>query len=105
MLEACYLLTGADSRETSGVGQVLPILGWLTLYEATLIGFGGFLLRRGLTRDARLLLVIETVFIADFTNLTAETVAFSPHWGRVTAALLLLAGGKILFACAAYRRR
>jgi len=105
MLEACYLLTGADSRATSGLGQVLPILAWLTLYEATLIGFGGFLMRRGLGRDARMLLVIEAIFIADFTNLTAETVAFSDQWGRVTIGLLLLAAGKVALACAAYRLR
>jgi hypothetical protein len=102
MLVGCYLLSGAESKDTQGLANTLPVLAWLTAYEAALIGLGGFLARRGLLRDGSTLLVLAAVFMADFTNLSAETIAWSRHWTVATAGLLLLAAGKVAFACAAY---
>jgi len=105
MLVGCYLLSGAEAKDTQGLANTLPILAWLTAYEAALIGLGGFLARRGLARDGRTLLVLVAVLMADFTNLSAETIAWSGHWMLAATGLLCLAAGKIAFACAAYHVR
>ncbi len=91
MLTASYLLSGASSEAPHDVWHLLPILGSLNLYELLLVGLGVFLCRRGLVRDGGLLLVLEGVFLADLTHLSAETVTRSGALWPLAAALLLAA--------------
>jgi hypothetical protein len=98
MLVGCYLLTGAASREGGGrLAHVLPILGWLNVYECALIGLSAILVRRGIVRDAWTLLAVETFFLADATNVVAETITASQtRWAATTLALGVLTLAKIV---------
>jgi hypothetical protein len=96
MLAGCYLVSGASSEAPRDVWHLLPILGWLNLYELLLIGVAAFLSARGLVRDGRLLLVLEAMFMADAAHLTGEAVTASgEHWVATAGGLALLLTGKV----------
>jgi hypothetical protein len=96
MLAGCYLWTGADSEAPREVLRLLPILGWLTLYELIVIGLAAFLYRSGLANDSRCLLFVEAIFLADATHLTAEAVSWSrAAWPLATLAFAALTAGKL----------
>jgi hypothetical protein len=71
LLSAMCMLAGLfslnDSLDWSPLPMfnVLMLIVMLNLYELLLIGFGIFLHRRGLARDATTLLVLEAFFLVD----------------------------------------
>src|SRR5215211_2255428 len=78
LLSACCMLFGVfamnDSLDWSPISmaKLLTMIVTLNLYEAMLIGLAVFLLRRGIRRDAMILLVIEAFFLADVGFLNME---------------------------------
>jgi hypothetical protein len=99
MLVGCYLVSGASKTDARDVLRLLPLLGWLNLYEILLIGLGVVFNARGQLRDSRLLLVLEAVFLADAAHVSGELVTGSQErWIWAAVGLLLLAAGKIAAA-------
>jgi hypothetical protein len=97
LLSACCMLFGVfamnDSLDWSPIPlhQLLTMIVTLNVYEAMLIGLAGFLLRRGITRDAVILLIIEAFFLADVGFLNMEVVSRDPHVGLIVNAFALAA--------------
>src|SRR5687767_13842328 len=95
LLSACCMLFGVfamnDSLDWSPIPlhQLLTMIVTLNVYEAMLIGLAGFLLRRGITRDAIILLIIEAFFLADVGFLNMEVVSRDPHVGLIVNAFAL----------------
>src|SRR5687768_11000596 len=95
LLSACCMLFGVfamnDSLDWSPIpmSQLLTMILTLNVYEAMLIGLACFLLRRGIKRDAMILLVIEAFFLADVGFLNMEVFARSPWIGLVVNTLVL----------------
>jgi hypothetical protein len=105
MLLGCYLLNDAGSDKSRSVSHLLPLLGCLTVYEIALIAVAAFLIaRRALGRDGKLLLLIEAVFLVDFTQVSSEMVTTavaawrSWTWLFLAASLLLLGIAKLALA-------
>ena len=97
LLSACCMLFGVfamnDSLDWSPISmaKLLTMIVTLNLYEAMLIGLAVFLLRRGIRRDAMILLVIEAFFLADVGFLNMEVFARSPWVGLVVNTFVLAA--------------
>jgi hypothetical protein len=93
MLLGCFLLSRALAPEPGHAGKLVLLIGVLNLYEALLIGLALFLIvGRGLVRDGRSLLVLESVFLVDATFLGSELYASDLGIGA------LVAGGLFLLA-------
>ena len=97
LLSACCMLFGVfamnDSLDWSPIpmSQLLTMIVTLNVYEAMLIGLAIFLLRRGIKRDAMILLIIEAFFLADVGFLNMEVFARSPWIGLVVNTFVLAA--------------
>jgi hypothetical protein len=97
LLSACCMLFGVfamnDSLDWSPIsmGKLLTMIVTLNVYEAMLIGLATFLLRRGIRRDAMILLIIEAFFLADVGFLNMEVFARNPWVGLVVNTLVLAA--------------
>ena len=90
MLFGCYAINNSLQVTPGDWGKLLLLLGILNLYEFLLIGLGMYLLpRKGVERDGRILLLLETLFLVDATFLNAETVMTSPTTGALINLLLL----------------
>jgi len=102
LLSALCMLAGLFALNNSLDWSPLPktnllwMIFTLQVYELLLIGLGIFLLRKGLVRDAMMLLVLEVFFLADAGFLNAEMFKFDVTKGLiVNIVLLALAMGKI----------
>jgi hypothetical protein len=97
MLLGCWILSRALALEPGHAGKLVVLIGVLNLYEAMLIGLALFLIvRRGLVRDGRMLLWVESVFLVDATFLGSELYASDLRLGGLLAlGLFLLAGLKV----------
>lgn len=97
LLSACCMLFGVfamnDSLDWSPIpmSQLLTMIVTLNVYEAMLIALATFLLRRGIKRDALILLVIEAFFLADVGFLNMEVFARSPWVGLFVNTFVLAA--------------
>ncbi len=90
MLLGCYLLSRALALAPGETGKLVALIGVLNGYEGLLIGLALFLIvRRGLVRDGRMLLVLESAFLVDITLLASEVHAASHTGGALVAASLL----------------
>lgn len=100
MLLGCYLLTGALDVRAGQLGKLLALLLTLNAYEFLLLGLAGYLWqRRALQRDARILLLIEALFLVDLTFLNGEAASISAAAGAaVNGVMLALAALKYLLA-------
>ena len=98
MLAGCYTLSHALALQPGQTGKLLVLLAALGAYEALYVGLGLFLIvRRGLERDGRMLLLLEVLFLVDATLLGGETFAADFRTGvAVSAALLILALVKVI---------
>ena len=97
MLLGCWILSRALALEPGHAGKLVLLIGVLNLYEALLIGLALFLIvRRGLVRDGRTLLWVESVFLVDATFLGSELYASDLGLGGLLAlGLFLLTGLKL----------
>jgi len=95
LLSACCMLFGVfamnDSLDWSPIamGKLLTMILTLNVYELMLIGLAAFLLRRGIKRDAMILLIIEAFFLADVGFLNMEVFARNPWIGLGVNTLIL----------------
>ena len=98
MLAGCYTLSHALALQPGQTGKLLVLLAALGAYEALYVGLGLFLIvRRGLERDGRMLLLLEVLFLVDATLLGGETFAADFRTGvAVSVALLMLALVKVI---------
>jgi hypothetical protein len=98
MLAGCYTLSHALALQPGQTGKLLVLLAALGAYEALFVGLGLFLIvRRGLERDGRMLLLLEVLFLVDATLLGGETFAADFRTGvAVSVALLILAVVKVI---------
>jgi len=98
MLAGCYTLSHALALQPGQTGKLLVLLAALGAYEALVVALGLFLIvRRGLERDGRMLLLLEVLFLVDATLLGGETFAADFRTGvAVSAALLVLALVKVI---------
>lgn len=99
MLIGCYLVSGAAEGQDGRLLDLLPAVGWVTAYELSLIALAIVLDRRGAHRDARILLVLETVFLVDATHLLAGTTTSTEAawpWCLGFAGLTTLKGAMIV---------
>jgi len=97
MFVGCYLLSRALAVAPGETAKVVALIGALNVYEGLLIGLALFLIvRRGLARDGRMLLFLESAFLVDVTLLASEVHAASRMGGALVAgSLLALAALKI----------
>ncbi|HOX05819.1 MAG TPA: hypothetical protein PK280_05415 [Planctomycetota bacterium] len=98
MLAGCWLLAGSVTGAEHGarLARAWTLFGLLNIYEFMLVGLAVYLgRRRGLERDAKTLLVLEMLFLADATNLCAESWSLGQQAGlAMTAAALVLGAAK-----------
>ncbi len=96
MLTACMLLTNTTTWSPIALKRLLVLLTTVNVYEVALLGLAVILVRRGILRDAGMLLVLHAVFLVDVTFLNAELVSTSYSVGLgVNAGLFVLALGKL----------
>jgi hypothetical protein len=97
MLLGCWILSRALALEPGHAGKLVLLMGVLNLYEALLIGLALLLIvRRGLVRDGRTLLWVESVILVDATFLGSELYASDLGLGGLLAlGLFLLTGLKL----------
>ena len=97
LLSACCMLFGVFAMNGSldwseiAMSQLLTMIVTLNVYEALLIGLATFLLRRGIKRDAIILLVIEAFFLADVGFLNMEVFLRDVWIGLIVNTLVLAA--------------
>src|ERR1043165_7620667 len=95
LLSAMCMLAGTFALNDSLTWSPIPLRNLLTLiftlnvYEAMLIALAAFLLRRGITRDAMMLLVLEAFFLADVGFLNMEVFTVDARTGLIVNAVLL----------------
>jgi hypothetical protein len=96
LLSAMCMLAGLfslnDSLDWSPLPMfnVLMLIVMLNLYELLLIGFGIFLHRRGLRRDATTLLVLEAFFLVDAGFLNSEVFTQNLEVGVIVNLMLFV---------------
>ncbi len=97
MLVGCYLLGGIFILEPGSLSGPVALLVILNIYEGLLIALGMYLiLKAGLLRDGRTLIILEVLFLADFTFLGMESVVADVSIGLlVNLALAALAMVKL----------
>jgi hypothetical protein len=97
LLSAACMLFGIFALNNSLTWSPLPLRRLLTmivtlnLYELILIGLAVFLMRRGIRRDALLLLIVEAFFLADVGFLNMEVFTTSAKIGLLVNAFVLVA--------------
>src|SRR5687768_4433687 len=95
LLSACCMLFGLfamnDSLDWSPIpiSRLLTMIFMLNVYEAMLIGLAVFLLKRGIRRDAMMLMLIEAFFLVDVGFLNMEIFARDPLIGLIVNTLVL----------------
>lgn len=90
MIAGCYALNSAMALYSGDLRGLLVLIGTINAYELLLIALGLFLIRRrGIIRDGRTLLLLQTVFLFDLTFLNAETATGSLRAGLLVNAILL----------------
>lgn len=93
MIAGLYLINGAASEHSVGVGTVAGFFGIQNVYEIVLVAMAIFLLRTGTnSRHGKLLLIFVLVFLADLTFYQVRIAVMDPTWGFVLATLYLLLG-------------
>jgi hypothetical protein len=97
MMLGCWLLSEALHLQAGQLGGLLVLVAVLQLYEGLLVGLGTFLVRTGRApRDGVVVLVLESVFLADATLLAAECVTADARVGTgVVVGLAALAVAKL----------
>jgi hypothetical protein len=91
MFVGCYLLSRALALAPGETTKLVALLAVLNVYEFLLIGLAIFLVvRRGFVRDGRMLLFLESAFLADVTLLASEVHASSPRGGALVSGALLI---------------
>ena len=98
MLVGCYTLSHALAMQPGQTTKLLVLLATLNVYEVLVIALALFLIvRRGLERDGRVLLLLEVLFLVDATLLDGEAFAADFATGAwVSAVALLLAVLKVV---------
>ncbi len=97
LLSAACMLFGIFALNNSLTWSPLPLRRLLTMivtlnvYELIVIGLAVFLMRRGIRRDALLLLIVEAFFLADVGFLNMEVFATSAKIGLLVNAFVLVA--------------
>ncbi|HYO09189.1 MAG TPA: hypothetical protein VER17_09470 [Tepidisphaeraceae bacterium] len=91
MLFGVFALNGSLDYSPIGVRKLLTMIVMLNVYEAIIIALAVFLLRRGIRRDALLLLIVEAFFLADVGFLNMEIFATHAAVGLLVNVLLLAA--------------
>ena len=97
MLASCLALANSLSWTSITHTRLLSLIVTLNVYEAALLAIALFLItRRGLRRDGRILLLLQVVFLADFTFLSAEVATGDVRAGlAINAVLFVLAAAKM----------
>jgi hypothetical protein len=97
MFAGCYQLSRALALAPGETTKLVALIAVLNVYEGLLIGLSIFLVvRRGLVRDGRMLLLLESAFLVDVALLASEVHASSRTGGSlVSGTLFLLAVLKI----------
>jgi hypothetical protein len=91
MLAGIYALDQSLAPAAGQLEKILLLLGTLNVYEALLIALAVILLiARPLLRDGKILATLEILFLADATNLNAETIFVSPRIGMLINAIILV---------------
>jgi hypothetical protein len=92
MLGGCLALTNSLSWVSIPRERLLTLIATLNVYEIALLALAWFLIgKRRLLRDGAMLLLLEAIFLADFTFLNAEISTLSLGLGLTITAILLLA--------------
>ena len=93
MLGGCLMLSHALEIRPGRLAPLAGLIGALQFYEWLVTALALFLaFRKESARDARLLLGIEALFLADLTFLNAEFLSADPWSGAAVAAGSLLMG-------------
>lgn len=96
MLLGCYAINSGLAPRTGDLPKLLALIGTLNLYEATLIALGLYLVRRGIIRDGRTLLLLEAPFLVDLAFLNADAGSVSVAGGLLlNLCVLALATAKV----------
>jgi hypothetical protein len=97
MLASLLALTNSLSWTSITRSRLITLIVTLNAYEFALLGIALFLIvRRGLRRDGRMLLILQAFFLADFGFLGAEIATADLRTGvAINAVLLALAALKI----------
>lgn len=91
MIFGLFALNGSLDFSPLPAHNLLLLIGVLNAYEALTLGLAFVLHRRGITIDARTLLIIEALFLFDGAFLTSELITVMPSVGVPIAFTLLLA--------------
>src|SRR5687768_7477091 len=75
MLFGLFAVNGSLDWSPIGLGRLISLIVMLNIYEAAVIALGCFLMRRGIRRDALMLLIVEAFFLADVGFLNMEVFA------------------------------
>jgi hypothetical protein len=92
MLAGCYAINSGLAPRTGDLPKLLALIGTLNLYEAAVIALGLYLVRRGILRDGRTLLLLEAPFLVDLAFLYADAGSVSVAGGFVLNLFLLALG-------------
>ena len=104
MLAGCYTLSRTLALKPGSMGKLLVLLGTLNGYELLVILLALLLARRGLERDPRVLLLVESFFLLDGTFLSGEAFAADRWVGSLVSAVILgLAFGKLAVVASTLR--
>ena len=97
MFAACWALTEAMAVRPGQLEKLFLLIGVVNVYEAMLILLGLYLIQRqAVKRDGLMLLLIESIFLADITFLAGECITTDLATGAaVNAVLLVLAVVKL----------
>lgn len=90
MLAGCFLINAAAHEDPDRLGPIVALLGVFNVYELLVLGLGLYLAKyrgRSAARDATLLLLLETLLLADFTFLYAEVFTKDFTIGTIAASL------------------
>ncbi|MFT3786388.1 MAG: hypothetical protein QM770_09500 [Tepidisphaeraceae bacterium] len=101
MLLGCLLLTNDLSFHRVSVKQGLTLLATLASYQLALFAAGAFLaLKRGVLRDATMLLVLDAIFLSDITFALSNLVTAEPATGLAIGLSLAGAGlARVAWVC------
>jgi hypothetical protein len=83
MLAGCYATNSGLAPRTGDLRKLLALIGTLNAYEAMVIALALFLIRRGIIRDGRTLLLLEAPFLVDLAFLNTEAGSVSVMGGLV----------------------
>lgn len=106
MLAGLFILNDSLHYSPIPPAKLITLIATLNVYEWFIIGLSVLLLRRGVLRDGRLILLIEAFFLADVAFLNAELFTASPSlaW-PISLVLLGLACAKLFVILRALKLR